>query len=345
MSQANHWKLGLFVVLGSLVGFAGLVTLGAGRFDKATLPFVTFFDESVQGLDLGSPVKFRGVRIGAVSAITVAPDRRHVEITCVVDVLVLDRLGLRPAEAQGVAPFVPLDLRVQLVSSGITGVKFLQTDFFDSKEHPPPGLPFPTPANYIPAASSTLKSIEESVVHTLNEFPEIVERVKRVLGQIETFLDDVDAKGISDHTVTALEGADEVLRKANDTLDTLDLKAMGASGQQVLDGLNETMDRTAAVLKRIERRGGVLDDLEKTAQGLEKLRLQESLDRIDGAVASVDSTSTAVGDLARDANDLSREVEETLSAVREAADSIRRLATTLERDSDMLLKGRAKRDD
>ena len=31
-----------------LVGFAGLVTLGANRFEKATLPFVTFFDESVQ---------------------------------------------------------------------------------------------------------------------------------------------------------------------------------------------------------------------------------------------------------------------------------------------------------
>ena len=55
--------------------------------------------------------------------------------------------------------------------AGITGVRFLQTDFFDESRFPPPKLPFPVPWNYVPSAPSTLKGIEETVVEILARFP------------------------------------------------------------------------------------------------------------------------------------------------------------------------------
>ena len=52
----NHWKLGLFVIAGIAVALISLVTLGARNWNKESVLFVSYFDESVQGLELGSPV-------------------------------------------------------------------------------------------------------------------------------------------------------------------------------------------------------------------------------------------------------------------------------------------------
>ena len=70
-----------------------------------------------------------------------------------------------------------------------------------------------------------------------------------------------------------------------------------------------------------------------------------SMDKVEGdkgILRSVQRASDAVGDVARNANGLGKELEETLRDIQEAAASIRRLADALERDPDMLLKGRAK---
>lgn len=177
----NHWKLGLFVVvgIGALVG--AVFWLGARRFHREAFPAVTYFDESVQGLEVGSPIKFRGVTLGTVSDITVAPDHRHVQVTADIYVDALARLGLRMAAPKEGEEFIDPNLRVQLVSAGITGVRFLQTDFFDPERYPPPVLPFTPPWNYVPSAPSTLKSIEEAAVDILNKFPVIEDRAKDAL--------------------------------------------------------------------------------------------------------------------------------------------------------------------
>ena len=49
-------------------------------FQKGSV-YVTYFDESVQGLQVDSIVKFRGVDIGTVRKIGVAPDQRLVEVS------------------------------------------------------------------------------------------------------------------------------------------------------------------------------------------------------------------------------------------------------------------------
>src|SRR5262249_57932091 len=77
----NQWKLGLFIVVTVAMGIAALFWLAQGRFRRDTFSAVAYFNESVQGLEVGSPLKFRGVPTGVVSDITIAPDRRHVQVT------------------------------------------------------------------------------------------------------------------------------------------------------------------------------------------------------------------------------------------------------------------------
>ena len=158
-TATNHWKLGLFVVAALATMVAVTFWIGAQRFERESFQAISYFDESVQGLDVGSPVKWRGVTVGTVSDLTVAPDGRHVQVTSDIFVDALTRLGLEVPQ-QGQA-FIHPNLRVQLASVGITGIRFLQTDFFDPERHPPPPLPFEPPWNYVPSTPSTLKSVEE----------------------------------------------------------------------------------------------------------------------------------------------------------------------------------------
>ena len=67
MNSTNYWKLGAFVLGGIALAFAVLVWLGAGDWNRKTRTIVTYFDESVQGLEVGAALKFRGVPVGTVS--------------------------------------------------------------------------------------------------------------------------------------------------------------------------------------------------------------------------------------------------------------------------------------
>jgi phospholipid/cholesterol/gamma-HCH transport system substrate-binding protein len=190
-SATNHWKLGLFVVtaLATAVGVA--FWIGAHRFQRESFEAISYFDESVQGLDVGSPVKWRGVTIGTVRDLSVAPDGRHVQVTSDIFVDALERLGLAvPKRGQA---FIDPNLRVQLSSAGITGIRFLQTDFFDPVRHPPPQLPFEPPWNYVPSTPSTLKNVEDLAVDILNKLPAVEDQVTEALGDARNTLASVDA--------------------------------------------------------------------------------------------------------------------------------------------------------
>ena len=78
------------------------------------------------------------------------------------------------------------DLRVQLNSQGITGVKFVAMDFFDVKSNPPPQLPFAIPSgHYIPAASSMMKNLEDTVMKAMDRLPDMVDAVVLIMKRID----------------------------------------------------------------------------------------------------------------------------------------------------------------
>jgi len=191
-TATNHWKLGLLVLVAVGAMVAMLFWLGARRFRRESFPAITYFDESVQGLDVGSPVKFRGVTVGTVSDITIAPDHRHVQVTSDMYVDALVRLGLITHAPKSDEEFIPPSLRVQLASAGITGVRFVQTDFFDPERYPPTHLPFEPPWNYVPSVPSTLKNVEEAAVEILNRLPVLADRAKDALTDMRKTLGSID---------------------------------------------------------------------------------------------------------------------------------------------------------
>lgn len=315
----NHWKLGLFVLLGVIGSLATFVFLGGRALQKETVAYVTYFDESVQGLEVGSPVKFRGVSIGTVSDIALAGDRRHVAVTYALGVKVLNTLGLTVEKARGAKTklFIPETLRVQLASAGITGVKFLQLDFFEASTNPALELPFAVAENSIPAVPSTMKNLEDSVVQAVVRFPEVANQLTIALTQVNAIFAQLEHSDLPDRVAQTLSLIDKVLRQIDGALVALQPETLSRDARGTLASLNLAAGSLSQVLARV--------DGEK------------------GLAVSLRRTSDALGDVAQNANHVGPALEDALNEVQGAAKSVRRLADSLEQDPDMLIKGRAKR--
>jgi paraquat-inducible protein B len=288
VSTTNYYKLGLFVLGGIALAFAGLVWLGAANWNRRARTVVTYFDESVQGLEVGSAIKFRGVNVGTVSDISIAPDLRHVRVTSQVYEDVLERLGLGgPTNQPGFQPPTGATVpRVQLASSGITGVKFLLVDFFDAKRFPVPELPFDPGPDYVPSTPSTLKSIEEAAVDVTMQLPELTMRASETLVRLADAVEDME------NTLKPLVSKDGAVVR-----------------------VLEQYERTGS---QFERTAKVLEDEVRGA------RIAETTQKLRDASTSVTGFATDAGAAADDARDSMASLQETLDSIRALTDYLER---------------------
>jgi paraquat-inducible protein B len=314
-APTNRWKLGAFVVGCVVVGLIAAVVLTAQTMQVVTVTYTSYFDEAVTGLEVGSPVRYRGVKIGNVSAIDVAADQRHVEIVYSLGVKVLGKLRLAgTTRGKETKILMPPDLRVQLASTGLTGTKFLQIDFFDTGGVPPPVLPFSVPENYIPAIPSTMKNLEDSVVRAVNMMPDIARDLGRVVARVSAILDDVDRRGLPGKAGATLSSANQLFASLQTKLDQVPVDELSREAAATLKGAGAALAKMRHVLDRI--------------------------DGNDGLIASVQRTSDSLGDVAGPR--LGPSLDETGRDLREAAVAVRQLVEALQRDPDMLIKGKAK---
>ncbi len=320
-APTNHFKLGLFVILGGAAMVVLAIMFGALTFTKETVKYHTYFNESVQGLELGSPVKFRGVTIGHVSAVEIAPDNRLVDVESELIVTDIRRMGFaetgRRSLGRGTLSFaIPPDLRAQLGSQGITGVKFIAIDFLDAKSNKVPELTFTPADHYIPSAPSMMKNLEDTITKAMDRLPDMVDAVVMIMGRVDRLLAVLEKENVSGKAASALDRADKALANMQTLLARLDAANIG------------------------ERAGGTLDELHVSVTKLNKV-----LDRLDGEkglLASAQHATEAFGELGRNGRGTQRDLETTLRDVSDAAEAIRSLSEAVERDPDMLLKGKTK---
>src|SRR5215475_8467151 len=79
-SKINPTTIGAFVVSAIVLAVGGVLLFGGGKFFQEKLPYVLFFDSSVEGLNVGAPVIFRGVQVGQVTAIAAIADPQTFDI-------------------------------------------------------------------------------------------------------------------------------------------------------------------------------------------------------------------------------------------------------------------------
>ncbi|MGD9764041.1 MAG: MlaD family protein [Candidatus Binatia bacterium] len=181
-TEAQKFRVGLFVILAVLIGLGTAIWLGASRFLSEEVLAVTYFAESVQGLDPGADVKYRGVPCGRVERIGIAPDRELIEV-----VMSLQRYSELLLEDP--------TLRAQLQLSGITGLRYVEIDRRGGDAlNKFPALTFTPEYPLIQSTPSQFKAIEEAL-------SDIYEKIVSI-----------DFAGISHDVRATLQAADRVLR-------------------------------------------------------------------------------------------------------------------------------------
>jgi ABC-type transporter Mla subunit MlaD len=309
-----HFKLGLFTLVAIAAAFATALVLGARSLREDSFSYHTYFDESVQGLEVGAPVKYRGVGVGAVSKIGIAPDKRHVDVVYTLRIPELARLGLVERESDTEFP-IPEDLRAQIGTQGITGVKLVDLDFFDSKTAPPPALPFEVAPRTIPAAPSLFKNLEASLTEAVKALPAVLDAATTAIERVDALLAELQDREVPSRVARVLDDAKGAIADVRVVLRHVDQAKIPASLVHTLEALQRSLAKMDSVLARV--------------------------DGDQGLVESSKRATDAVGDLGREATTSAEDLSRTLRDVSEAAQSLRDLSEALGRDPDMLLKGRA----
>ncbi len=131
-SNPNYFRLGLFVFAGFAAILALILVFGTGQLFKKTMMAETYIEQSVTGLDVGAPVRFRGVKLGQVTSISLSgtmyesnkplADRKEY-------VVIRMRLDGDQNEILGPDGKLPPDLRARVKSQGITGGNYVELDY------------------------------------------------------------------------------------------------------------------------------------------------------------------------------------------------------------------------
>jgi phospholipid/cholesterol/gamma-HCH transport system substrate-binding protein len=177
--QKTNLIIGVFVILGVVMGVVAVIWVGATSYFQKGRNYISYFDESVQGLQLNSAVKFRGVDVGLVESIRVAPDNRHIGVVI--------KINMRE--------YLQKNYVAQLKSAGITGVMFVELDLIK------PGDPDFTPKIDFPSEYPIIASR-----------PSEMQRLVAGANEVVAKFNQIDAKGISDQLITTTKALEELIK-------------------------------------------------------------------------------------------------------------------------------------
>jgi phospholipid/cholesterol/gamma-HCH transport system substrate-binding protein len=232
-------------------------------------------------------VKFRGVAIGRVIRISVAPDARHVEVI----VLIEQDLKITP------------EMFAKLSLVGITGIMFVEIDVLPGEQRPEwPELTFEPPYPVIPARPSELRMILADVERVVTSLAEL--DLQALAGQAQ-------------ETLKSFEQTAAMIRKA---VDQLQVEKTAASFQAVIGLLHQEL-RQAGLL--LEQAGGMLEQYgPEVQQSLDKFRsAMANLDQFtEQASLLVDETDANLAGLFRELLVISGDIEQTIQKVDAALD-------------------------
>ena len=321
--------VGMFVIGAVVLVLIALLSFGGINFFSKPQRFVVYFDESIHGLDLGSPVKLRGVRVGRVVDLNVQFDTRNknsvVEVICEFSrSTVKDEVGamIDVSNRKELEKLIAHGLRAQLGVSGLaTGLLFVELDFMGTA-----------------IASPTVTAIADPKFVVVPSVPSAISEFQASLTEILANLKHVDFAGLS----REMSGLLADTRKQIAGLELAKLtsewtKAGTAVNELVNSGdvqrtfahLNETIDQVSKMLTNIDAQVQPAGE-----------KLNEALVQAQSVLKSFNDAAESTRRFISAQSGLGEETVRTMNQLAEAASSVQRLAEFLERNPNALLTGK-----
>ena len=327
--KMRRLRTGSFIV-GALVLVLGILFFLGGRdlFAKK-IKICTYFDESVQGLNRGAAVKFKGAPIGTVSDIRIIfPNYVLVEMEIDVSRFTADGGDFETAFLREVREN---GLCCRLEYAGITGLKFIDFDYhptdMEKNRKEPPSFIGRTDAIYVPSVNSSFADISTSVAGAIDKLNQI--NIKEIGEELTEIMRDLRAV-ISDPALTAtVHHLSEVAANLENT--------SGMLGRVVdedrLENLVASLEGNLKELQEFIRR---MDEAVSGAKIPESAAaFRGSADKVAESVSSLQQASSAV-------SNGQQELSNTLFKLNQAIDSLRMLIEYIESDPGSLLRGKTR---
>ncbi len=301
--KTSYVLVGLFVLLLSAAFIAALLWLTTGGPPKDYDFYVVYMTESVSGLNIDAPVKYKGVNVGRVRDIRLDPDNpEQVRVLLVV-------LEGTPVKRDTVAT---------LAVQGLTGLAHLDLSG-GSRDAPPLEPEEGEDYAVIPSRPSLLVRLDDTVSTLLGNLIETSSRLNEVLRE---------------DNQEAIAGILENTREM-----TGQLASRGAE----LEGLIREMNAIVSNARRAsERLPDLVGQFDQTASALEKMAdsLASAGETLEASSTELQETITTSGaDLRRFTGTALPEATNLVVELRDTAVSLRRISESIEADPSQILFG------
>ncbi len=269
-AKPNYFKIGLFIIISSVLIVVAIVIWGGGLFSKENIYCETYFDSDVTGLAVGSPVLLRGVKIGQVDGIAfassvynISPDNtkfskyaRYVRVLCSLPKeQAAERAGRLTDEERitRVKNMVKQGLRVRLATNILTGQSYLEGTFLDPNRFPVLQIVWEPKYIYIPSAPGEFTSMKESVDKILVE------------------LEKIDVKGITDNANQLLIELRQIVKSTEPNAPSTNLPQVLARLDSILERIDrETAEKRPEIDQTISNLKEISDNIKELTETLKK---------------------------------------------------------------------------
>lgn len=344
-NKINPTMIGAFVVGAIVCMVAGVLLFGGGKFFTEKLPYVLFFDRSVEGLHTGAPVIFRGVKVGQVSAIEAIADPKTFTVVIRVQVeLVRGSIKVSGGEFtdphQAIEGLIQQGARASLrMQSFVTGVLYVAVDFHPDTPIKRLGLdPRYPELPTIPSDIDMLKSTVQQVMADLGKLP-----LEAVLNEVLVLLKQTNSLVALPEVKQALVSLQDVVTAAERLLQHADtqVSALGPRLAGAADTARAALVEAQKLLRDVDGQvtplAGSAQDTLTAARGTLGQAHKSLVKLTDAASPALKQAEQTLGGAD---GMIHQDLAHTLKALEEAAKSIRALAETLQRHPESLLRGR-----
>ncbi|MHB8092950.1 MAG: MlaD family protein [Syntrophales bacterium] len=317
-SNKTKFITGLFVLSGLLLGAIAIIWLGASDIFLKGALYNVYFDESVQGLQVDSTVKYRGVEIGKVESIKVAPDNKLIEVVMKIDL----------------SSDLQKNTYAQLRTAGITGIVFIELDrispdiVVDFRD-----VPFSSDYPIIPSRrseTSRLLSDANTILRNVKaiDFKGVSEQIKDSARSLEVFMTDRRLTRIIANLESASLNLDRSAAGIKEKIDTFetesvrkDISATLAETHVLIKSTRQEISATLA-----ETRGLIIS----ARQEIEAMQLPRQAAKAGEAIEALDKSSRSVA----------LKLQDSAENLRTASESLKNLAESLKNNPSELIFSR-----
>ena len=349
--EANKTLIGVFVIGSIALAVVGITIFGSGKFFQDNPTYVMFFDGSINGLTIGSPVEFRGVKIGQVTEIKASFNPKNMDFVIPVyvqidndsiDLIEENRLLPRLDKYEFYKPLIAKGLKAQLMlKSFITGQLFISVDFY-------PTLPINfTKLDTRYPEVPTIPSDMQQLMATIHKIPlnVIADRLAKAIEGIEKMTNSPEiAKGLKNinqiilDTNALVSHVDAELKPlvANMTETSNSAKLAFTQAGDLAVNLKRTSDAANGAFTQAEKtlalKEGVPGEL---ASGIREATVKAS-----ATLEQMHSTLVAYEQITEGKASIGYDLRKSLVEIEGAARAVRSLADYLERHPESILKGK-----